>query len=377
MDEKQQRKHIKAVTKHPNDILCGRGNGVQYHPGNVHYRNLINNYKINYVAIKRHHKKSYCKLVYKQIKKLNPPGRFLKAYDSKTEQYYEVDEIEALFKIGQAFREGASDLISSMKGQKIYSWKVGTRSMDVNVSAKPPPCLSMGSIPSGKPKNIEEKKEKIISNKSTQIAATEDNYCTESKRRKILVENNNSQSLLKPEIVFSNSKIKRDHKVTLTKHPHDILCGRGNGVQYYPGNVYYRNLINSYKINYVSTKTGDKSKLCKLVYNEIKRRDPPGRFLKAADTKGEHYDEVEERIALFKIGQAFREGASDIINSMRGMLVNDDEVKTSPTTSLTHGPKSLSTSSTGALPFYLDTHAEEMKVARLFLEFARVQSSLE
>jgi len=102
---------VGTLTKHDNDIICGRGNGVQYHPGNVKYREFINNYRLEYLSAQRYHKGNYCRLVYDDTQKLDPPGRFL-AQDKKNQLYYEIEEKKVLDKIAQALRENAPELKS-------------------------------------------------------------------------------------------------------------------------------------------------------------------------------------------------------------------------------------------------------------------------
>jgi len=107
---------------------------------------------------------------------------------------------------------------------------------------------------------------------------------------------------------------ERKKKVQLTNvvipHDHDVLCGRGNFVNYHRGNQYYRSLVRKYFLQYVASPKPDKPKYALLIYHEIRMQDPPGRFLRQdAGTKMWH--DVGERKALDKTRQALREGAPD------------------------------------------------------------------
>lgn len=86
-----------------NDILLGRGAGVNSHPGNVHYRKLIQNYKVQYVNSDPAQKKLIMKHVFNIVKQT---GRFLRL-DPSTEEWTIVSDEESKKKVGQALREKA------------------------------------------------------------------------------------------------------------------------------------------------------------------------------------------------------------------------------------------------------------------------------
>lgn len=94
-------------------------------------------------------------------------------------------------------------------------------------------------------------------------------------------------------------------------HPHDVLNGRGNGVQYHKGNVFFRQMVQKYKIDYATSHRDKKAKFSYLIYDEIKSLVPPGRFLKY-DQTSRSWNEVDKKRAYGKIKQALREGASEI-----------------------------------------------------------------
>jgi hypothetical protein len=102
-------------TPHDHDILSGRGNFVNYHPGNEHFRTLVRKYKMEYVRCPKPQKGKYSKLIYDEIKARNPPGWFLKQ-DNKTKEWYNIGEKKALDKTRQALREGAPELMKELSG---------------------------------------------------------------------------------------------------------------------------------------------------------------------------------------------------------------------------------------------------------------------
>jgi hypothetical protein len=63
-----------------NDVLCGRGTGIDAYQGNVRYREIIKANKKEYFAMSRKgsRKKHFAAHIVKQIRSKNPPGRFLK-----------------------------------------------------------------------------------------------------------------------------------------------------------------------------------------------------------------------------------------------------------------------------------------------------------
>lgn len=102
---------IDIVTPNDNDILSGRGAGINLHPGNIYYRNLIQSYKVQYVHSDPGQKKHIIKCVFNTAKQY---GRFLK-FDPITEEWKEVPDEEARKKVGQALRENAT----TIKKQKV------------------------------------------------------------------------------------------------------------------------------------------------------------------------------------------------------------------------------------------------------------------
>ncbi|KAI2493800.1 hypothetical protein MHU86_20723 [Fragilaria crotonensis] len=66
--------HITKPTEH--DVLCGRGGGTNNHPGNVKFRNVINEYKLRY-SLHPRLKTKVARDVVDAWRRLDPPGRFL------------------------------------------------------------------------------------------------------------------------------------------------------------------------------------------------------------------------------------------------------------------------------------------------------------
>ncbi|KAL7486186.1 hypothetical protein ACHAW6_011781 [Cyclotella cf. meneghiniana] len=102
------------TTPHANDVLSGRGNLVNRHPGNEHFRSLVKQYKEEYVSCPKSRKAMYSKLIYNDIRSLHPPGRFLKQ-DPNTKIWNDIGKKTALAKARQALREGAPELLRDLQ----------------------------------------------------------------------------------------------------------------------------------------------------------------------------------------------------------------------------------------------------------------------
>jgi hypothetical protein len=103
-------------TPHDHDVLSGRGNFVNYHTGNEHFRALVRKHKVAYVACPKPQKGKFSQMIVDEIKQRDPPGRFLKQ-DSKTKLWYDIGEKKALDKTRQALREGAPEIQKELSGE--------------------------------------------------------------------------------------------------------------------------------------------------------------------------------------------------------------------------------------------------------------------
>ena len=110
---------MRAFFRQPqkNDILCGRGHGVNRHPGNIHYRSLVEDLREKHSQCSRKGRKDNSQKILDQIKALRPPGRFLKFHTKKL-LWYEIDDKGpkgALEKIGQALREKVPERLKTVE----------------------------------------------------------------------------------------------------------------------------------------------------------------------------------------------------------------------------------------------------------------------
>lgn len=110
-------------------------------------------------------------------------------------------------------------------------------------------------------------------------------------------------------------------------HDHDVLSGRGNFVNYHPGNEYFRELVRQHKVAYVACPKARKGKFSRMIVDEIGKRDPPGRFLKQDNDTKLWYD-IGDKKALDKTRQALREGAPELLKDLSPG--DEEEVDSTP-----------------------------------------------
>ena len=85
------------ITPHDHDVLSGRGNSVNHHPGNEYFRSLVRHHKLAYVRCPKPQKEQFSKLIVSTVRDREPPGRFLKQNPS-TKLWYNIGTQKALDK---------------------------------------------------------------------------------------------------------------------------------------------------------------------------------------------------------------------------------------------------------------------------------------
>jgi len=129
------------------------------------------------------------------------------------------------------------------------------------------------------------------------------------------VSNEVEESLAEP--TFTDKKLADKNtinKIDLTSkpcqpHPHDVLFGRGKHVNNHMGNVYFRQLVLFERSIYKQTITcAGRRHIARHVINQIRRLDPPGRFLVPDEnSKTTKWFMAKDHRALMKTAQALRE----------------------------------------------------------------------
>jgi len=107
------------VVLQPNDVISGRGNEAKAynHPGNMYFRHLVKERRLEYVASQKRDKPAFAKEIVRCVSHQKPPGRFMKV-DKESGLWFDIGYKQALMKTRQALREGAP-----MIGKKIQCAK--------------------------------------------------------------------------------------------------------------------------------------------------------------------------------------------------------------------------------------------------------------
>ena len=92
-----------VIDPHNNDVLFGRGNNVNRHLGNLNFRKLCRENKAHYAMCSKLEKKAVSVKIVNTVKKLDPPGRFLRR--NKEGKWVDVGDQEAREKTSQALRD--------------------------------------------------------------------------------------------------------------------------------------------------------------------------------------------------------------------------------------------------------------------------------
>ena len=92
-------------------VLCGRGGRINSHPGNIQFRDMVQDRKVAYLApsTKKLEKAHIAAKIVSDIRTMEPNGRFLKE-DRDTGLWFDIGDAKAIKKAGQALREDAPDI---------------------------------------------------------------------------------------------------------------------------------------------------------------------------------------------------------------------------------------------------------------------------
>eukprot|EP00978_Attheya_sp_CCMP212_P019858 scaffold56279_cov54-Attheya_sp.AAC.5 len=120
----------KLCTHEPNenDVLCGRGGSINTHPGNENFRELVEKRKRVYLTARfKREKRLIANSIVKEIRQMDPPGRFL-SKDGKTNLWGDIGDEKARDKTSQALRENApkirEELETLMSEQRMEQMRV-------------------------------------------------------------------------------------------------------------------------------------------------------------------------------------------------------------------------------------------------------------
>ena len=123
----------KVTTPHDNDIIKGRGNGANLHPGNIHFRQLVKVAREGYALSSKADKKKYAESILQHISSLDPPGRFLDKDDKG--QWFVMDAKKSKAKTRQALREGVPAIVKAHNQQQMLEEEPEPLFLDLHVAA--------------------------------------------------------------------------------------------------------------------------------------------------------------------------------------------------------------------------------------------------
>jgi len=102
----------------------------------------------------------------------------------------------------------------------------------------------------------------------------------------------------------TNEEASIDQNQVVKLRKYDVIKGRGNGANLHPGNVSFRQLVNSHKDAYYVSSNDEKKKIILRIIQLVQGSDPPGRFL--CEEQG-IWKLMDHHFVLRKVGQALRE----------------------------------------------------------------------
>jgi len=109
-----------------NDVVGGRGNGSNFHPGNVYFRSLVDEKKAAYTSSSAtpYDKNDIINEIIQEVEGLNPSGRFLKE-DGASGLWRVMNRKQKMKKTGQALRE-KTKVDEKVKKAKVYATPVNS-----------------------------------------------------------------------------------------------------------------------------------------------------------------------------------------------------------------------------------------------------------
>jgi hypothetical protein len=251
------------------DILFGRGGLTNRHFGNKKYRDVINEYRKEYVEAKKVDKPRVAKRVVKKILSdgfASSSVRFLKRDDNG--YWVEVDEHEAVCKVSQALREKSrwSCMKADEENASVVKLDVETTVADTNTRSQPNeeerPTNDFLKVETTKSTG-ERKIKKIRLEAPTEQVSV--NTRTESKTQGLLESLPTSELklptasdiIIPPLEAAGSSGILPGNDESMPTEA-DVLFGRGGRTNHHPGNKRLRQIVDHYKISYEMARKAEK-----------------------------------------------------------------------------------------------------------------------
>lgn len=291
---------------HRNDVICDRKGSFCNHPGNIYFQKLVKERMQKYLKARKKDKRLVAAEVVDQIRKLDPPGRFLKKHDFIC-GYIDIGDDKANEKTIRALRE--ENYVKSLA--KNASNRKNQHSI----------VLPDTLVPTNEnTTNIDLHEETISMDSTNSIVGENGHVTTKEDHTPLVLEPLPSELNIPPRDQNGTSlSIYPNENTTLIAkeaiHDHDVLCGRGGSVGAHPGNKFFQKLIKERKQIYLNSRKLEKKSVATEVVDLVRKLDPPGRFLKRDDETG-CYIEISNSKANEKTRQALRENAPSLRSQM-------------------------------------------------------------
>lgn len=307
-------------------MLFGRGGLTNRHYGNIKYRDVINEFRQEYVDARKVEKPRVAKRVVKKI--LSPdfadsPVRFLKRDESGL--WVEVDAHEAACKVSQALREKSrwNCMKSSETDERIRSMDValklevltkkrgptgeeetgGKKVLKIETTNKETGEIKVKKIEVGGCKQETASQPQVEAKQPDTPARETETSVTEIKLLKLpeIVPKANEISV--PPLESSDSILPSDGSMPTDA---DVLFGRGGKTNHHPGNVRLRRIVDHYKYGYEAARKTDKPRYAKAIVQALRLHSTPSRFLRMNEATNQ-WEDVGDKRAAEKVSQTLRE----------------------------------------------------------------------
>jgi len=319
-----------------NDVLLGRGGFTNNHTGNRRFRRLVQQYQLQYFHASKNEKPAIASVIVHAIRSANPPGRFLKKSSKMDEaavdadddsvssggrrsSWKDVGDLRAREKVSQALREKAPELKAMYTTAKSLA--------DLN---NVPPAEEQGggggvSLASSDAASawVELPRAAILK------FCGEGGMAAGARTESVRSVSPHPASAATTEPNSPNHQLPSIQTLVANQvhvvGEHDVLCGRGAGVNNHSGNQRFRELVKMNRGEYKKTNSKKaKSEIAKSIVATIYGNG--GRFLKKVTQRSEKDDEcvwmdVGTHKANEKTSQALREGHT-LSDGARGKQAN-------------------------------------------------------
>jgi len=294
-----------------NDVLMGRGGVTNSHIGNIRFRKLVHDFQLKYLNLPKMKKSSIAKAIVEIIH--HRDGRFLMRQREKS-RWEEVDDNRARGKTSQALREKAPEIRKSM----FYAMNNISSNMnryDTNINNNlngflPAPIYNFS--PNNNAMNLQTFQNSAYSMNTMMNKRHHSNVSRQhdyDDRHTTAIRQQYFHSSKKRRCTM-NSNISDFSSCSQQINVHDVLYGRGAGVNNHPGNIHFRNLVRDHKKSYVVSTKIDKGKIAMNIVYRV--HSLGGRFLTMSNRQKNknttcQWTVVHYKKAREKVSQALRE----------------------------------------------------------------------